>query len=146
MPFHPIPLYRDLLDLANQRVIIFEPTLAGIRDTMRLRALYRTQAVAAPTVLLLNRVGMPGGLTVAQVEDALESRVDMVIPDLPKRLAMAANMGEPAARQRGFFRIRVQDLARLVAFNRLLDSTASPEASRRAWQKKKRTWQVWKKR
>jgi pilus assembly protein CpaE len=144
VPFHPVPLYRDLLDLANQRVIVFEPTLAGIRDTVRLRAFYRNQAEAAPTVLLLNRAGMPGSLTVAQVEDALESRIDSVIPDLPKRLAAAANLGDPAARQRGFFRIRVQDLARLVAFNRLLDSASSLDTNRRSWQGKKSRWQIWK--
>jgi pilus assembly protein CpaE len=144
VPFHPLPLYRDLLDLANQRVIVFEPTLAGVRDTLRLRALHDGQGQSSPTVLLLNRVGMPGGLSLAQVEDALEGHVDMVIPDLPKRLAAAANMGEPAVRERGFFRVRVQDLARLVAFNRLLDSTTSPIATKRR-EEKKRGWQIWKK-
>jgi hypothetical protein len=70
--------------------------------------------------------------------------VDMAIPDLPKRLAAAANMGEPAIRQSGYFRLRVQDLARLVAFNRLLDSTASPVSTKRR-EDKKRGWQIWKK-
>jgi pilus assembly protein CpaE len=144
VPFQPVPLYRDLLDLASQRVIVLEPTLAGIRDTLRLRSLHDGQNDSSPTVLLLNRIGMPGGLTLAQVEDALEGHVDMAIPDLPKRLAAAANMGEPAIRQSGYFRLRVQDLARLVAFNRLLDSTASPVSTKRR-EDKKRGWQIWKK-
>lgn len=144
VPFHPVPLYRDLLDLASQRVIVFEPTLAGVRDALRLRALHDGQAQMAPTVLLLNRLGMPGGLTLAQVEDGLEGRVDMVIPDLPKRLAAAANLGDPAARQRGFFQIRVEELARLTAFNRLLDSATVPAAGKRR-SAKKRVWQIWKK-
>ncbi len=122
VPFQPVPLYRDLLDMATQRVIVFEPTLAGVRDTLRLRALYSNVSQLERTVLLLNRDGMPGGLTRAQVEDALEGCPDLIIPDLPKRLAIAANMGEPAVFQRSFFRLRVNDLARLVAFNRLLDS------------------------
>ena len=29
VPFAPVPLYRDLLDLAHQRVLVMEPTLAG---------------------------------------------------------------------------------------------------------------------
>ncbi len=145
VPFQPVPLYRDLLDLATQRVIVFEPTLAGVRDTLRLRALYSKVSQVERTVLLLNRDGMPGGLTRAQVEDALEGRPDLVIPDLPKRLADAANMGDPAARQRSFFRLRVNDLARLVAFNRLLDSgTAAPPPFKRTADRK-RIWQIWKK-
>jgi pilus assembly protein CpaE len=139
-----VPLYRDLLDLASQRVIVFEPTLAGVRDTLRLRALHDWQNQSSPTVLLLNRLGMPGGLALAEIEDALEGHVDVTIPDLPKRLAAAANMGEPAVRQSGFFRLRVHDRARLVAFNRLLDSTASPVTAKRRTEKK-RGWQVWKK-
>jgi pilus assembly protein CpaE len=144
VPFQPVPLYRDLLDLASQRVIVFEPTLAGARDALRLRALHDGQNQSSPTVLVLNRAGMPGGLTQAQIEDALEGRVNITIPDLPKRLAVAANMGQPAIRQRSFFRLRVGDLARLVAFNRLLDSSASQEIGRRLVDKKRR-WQFWKK-
>lgn len=145
VPFQPVPLYRDLLDLATQRVIVFEPTLAGVRDTLRLRALYGKAAQSEKTVLLLNRDGMPGGLTRAQIEDALEGHPDLVIPDLPKRLADAANMGDPATRHRSFFRLRVNDLARLVAFNRLLDSgTAAPPPFKRTADRK-RAWQIWKK-
>lgn len=145
VPFQPVPLYRDLLDLATQRVIVFEPTLAGVRDTLRLRALYSNVSQLERTVLLLNRDGMPGGLTRAQVEDALEGRPDLIIPDLPKRLAVAANMGEPAVLQRSFFRLRVNDLARLVAFNRLLDSgTAAAPTSKRTTDRK-RAWQFWRK-
>ncbi len=145
VPFQPVPLYRDLLDLATQRVIVFEPTLAGVRDTLRLRALYGNVAQSERTVLLLNRDGMPGGLTRAQVEEALEGSPDLVIPDLPKRLAAAANMGDPATRQRSFFRLRVNDLARLVAFNRLIDSDAAAAASAKRTADRKHFWQFWKK-
>ena len=144
VPFQPVPLYRDLLDLASQRVIVFEPTLAGVRDTLRLRALYSNTSQSEHTVLLLNRSSMPGGLTRAQVEDALEGRPDMEIPDLPKRLAAAANMGEPAVRHRSFFRLRVHDLARLVAFNRLLDSGTAAVPFKRTLDRK-RAWQFWSK-
>jgi pilus assembly protein CpaE len=145
VPFQPVPLYRDLLDLATQRVIVFEPTLAGVRDTLRLRALYSNVSQAERTVLLLNRDGMPGALTRAQVEDALEGRPDLVIPDLPKRLAAAANMGDPAVRHRSFFRLRVNDLARLVAFNRLLDSDAAAAAPSKRSADPRRVWKFWKK-
>jgi pilus assembly protein CpaE len=139
-----VPLYRDLLELASQRIIVFEPTLAGVRDAIRLRALHDGQAQSAPTIMLLNRLGMLGGLTLKQIEQALESRVDIVVPDMPKRLVAAANMGEPAVRGGGHFRIRVGDLARLVAFNRLLDSAPSPTGEKRR-EERRRGWRIWKK-
>jgi len=145
VPFQPVPLYRDLLDLATQRVIVFEPTLAGVRDTLRLRALYSNVSQAERTVLLLNRDGMPGALTRAQVEEALEGTPDLVIPDMPKRMANAANMGDPAMRRHGFFRLRVNDLARLVAFNRLLDSGTAAETPFKRTADRKHIWQFWKK-
>lgn len=130
VPFQPVPMYRDLLDLADQRVVVLEPMLAGVRDAMRLRRMYPTSG-ANRTVVVLNRMGMPGGLTLEQVEDALEATADLVIPDMPKRLADAANKGDPAVTGRSFFRVRVQDLARLVAFNRLVDAQAAASAVRR---------------
>lgn len=139
LPFQPVPLYRDLLDLASQRVIVFEPTLAGVRDTLRLRALHDGPTQSARAVLVLNRDGMPGALTRAQIDDTLQGQPHVVIPDMPKRLAAAANMGELAVRERGFFRVRVQDLARLVASNRLLDSASSSVAVKRH-EEKSRNW------
>jgi pilus assembly protein CpaE len=123
VPFQPVPLYRDLLDIADQRVVVFEPLLAGVRDAMRLRALY-PGTPQSPTVMVMNRDGMPGGMKVAQVEATLECKLDLVIPDLPKRMANAANSGDPAITGRTFFRIRIQEIARLVAHNRLADTGA----------------------
>jgi pilus assembly protein CpaE len=138
-----VPLYRDLLDLASQRVIVFEPTLAGVRDALRLRSLHDGANRSMNTVLVLNRDGMPGGVTHTQIEEALGGDPDLIIPDMPKRLAAAANMGEPAVRERSFFRVRVQDLARLVAFNRLLDSSTTPTIAMRR-EEIKRGWRIWR--
>ena len=44
VPFAPVPLYRDLLDLVDQRVLVMEPTLAAVRDTLRLLALPAEQS------------------------------------------------------------------------------------------------------
>ena len=52
-------------------------------------------------------------------------------------------MGEPAIVQKTFFRHRVHDLAQLVAFNRLLDSSVAPITGKRQ-SEKKRGWQLWK--
>ena len=135
VPFSPAHLNRDLLAHAHQRVLVLEPTLASVRDALRLMSLPRGPLQAKNAVLVLNRVGLPGGLSRKQVEDALKARVDVAIVDLPKRLGMAAALGEPASVAKGPFKAGISELARQVAFERLLDSTmlaaAAPEASGR---------------
>ncbi len=127
LPFTGLLMHRDLLMLAHQRVLVTEPTLAGVRDTLRLLALPNGPQQPRRAVIVLNRMGLPGGLTRRQVEEALKMKVDVVVPDLPKIVGNAASLGEPAAAARGGFRTGVLDMAREVAFVRLLD--ASPEQS-----------------
>ena len=119
-----MPLYRDLLDLVDQRVLVMEPTLAAVRDTLRLLALPGGAEQPQRAVVVLNRVGMPGGLTRTQVEDALKMKVDVAIPDLPRQVGNAATLGEPAMAQSSGFRAGVIELARQVAFVGLLDSAS----------------------
>ena len=127
VPFRPSPLTRDLLDLVQQRVLVTLPTLSGVRETLRLMALPAGSAQARRAVLVLNRDGMPGGLTRRQMEDSLRVKVDVVIPDLPRLVCSAENLGEPAAKSRGAFRTGIADLAREVAF------ASSGVAPRRRW-------------
>jgi pilus assembly protein CpaE len=123
VPFAPAPFYRDLLDLAQQRVLVLAPTLASIRDTRRLLALPNGPAQTRRAVLVLNRLGIVSGLTRRQVEDALETKIDVVIPDLPRQIGQATTMGEPAAAAKGQFHAGIVELAKQVAFERLLDSS-----------------------
>lgn len=121
VPFVPMPLYRDLLEMAKQRVLVLNPNLAGVRDSLRLLALPNGPMQARRAVVVLNRLGMPGGLTRKQVEDGLKMQADVVIPDLPRRLGNAATMGEPATAMRGGFQSAIAQLAREVATVRALD-------------------------
>ena len=73
-------------------------------------------------MLVLNRLGLPGGLSRRQVEDALKVKVDVTIPDLPKQVHAAATLGKPAAEARGAFREAILSLSRQVAASRLIDS------------------------
>ena len=132
VPFGPAPLARDLLELGQQRVLVTIPTLAGVRETLRLMALPAGGAQARRAVLVLNRDGMPGGLTRRQMESALGMAVDVAIPDLPRVLCAAENMGVPAAKARGAFRTAIAGLAQEVAF------TATAAAPARRWPWKRR--------
>ncbi len=129
VPFAPLPLFRDLLDLAHQRVLVLDPSLAAVRDTLRLLALPPGKSQPRRAVVVLNRVGRPGGLARREIEDALKMKPDVVIPDLPRLAGHAASMGEPVVNARSGFRAGVIALAREVAFVRLLDSSAGAKST-----------------
>ena len=129
VPFRPLPLNRDLLDLAHRRVLVMEPTLAAVRDAIRLMGMKAGAHQTRRPILVLNRQGQPGGLNRRQFEDALKSKVDITIPDLPKQVGQAATLGKPAAEIRGPFQQAIKDLSGLVAGSRLLDAVGGEEQS-----------------
>jgi pilus assembly protein CpaE len=116
VPSSPVPVYRELLMLAHQRVLVMDPTLASMRNTLRLLALPTGPDQVRRAVIVLNRLGQPGGLTRPQIEEALEMAVDVVIPYQPRQVGMAATMGSPACVTSGGFRSGILSLAREVAF------------------------------
>jgi len=130
VPFAPLQLHRDLLELSHQRVLVMHPSLAGVRETLRLLALPNGPMQPRRAVVVLNRVGIAGGLTRKQVEDALKMKVDVAIPDLPRQLGAAANMGQPASAMRGGFRGAITQLANEVAFVRVQDTQPGDKAGR----------------
>ncbi len=97
VPFRPMELNQDLLDQAQQRVVVMQPTLVSVREVLRLLALPVGTEQARRPILVLNRAGRPGGLTAAQVQHALGTTPDVVIPDLPRPMEAAATLGKPAA-------------------------------------------------
>lgn len=121
VPFAPVPLYRDLLELVDQRVLVLDPTLLSVRSAVRLLALPRGTTQEQRPVLVLNRNGMPGGLPRKQIEDALKMKMDVVIPDLPRQMGNAVTLGEPAISNCTPFRAAIEVLTGKVAFARLLD-------------------------
>ena len=128
VPCSALPLHRELLMLAHQRVVVMDPTLASVRDTLRLMALPNGPMQPRRSVLVLNRDNLPGGLTRRQLEEGLKMKPDVAIPNLPKVVGHAASMGEPAMAARGGFRTGMMQLVREVAFVRLLDSGAPGNA------------------
>ena len=126
VPFRPDPLFRDLLDLANQRVIVMEPTLASVRDALRLLALPATPGQTRRAIVVLNRASSSGGITRRQVEEALGLSADVAIPNLPRQISGAATLGEAALSRHSGFRAAITELARQAAPVRLADTAPSP--------------------
>jgi pilus assembly protein CpaE len=138
VPFR-IPLYDELLELPHQRILVMLPTLGSIRATLRHLAAVPKAEQAKRPVLVLNRLGTPGSLTRAEVEEALGVKVEVVIPDQPRQVAAAATMGELAMLTRGGFRNGILELARHVSFVGLHDTlrgasaTKGDRADHRGW-------------
>jgi pilus assembly protein CpaE len=139
-PFAPVPLYRNLLELVDQRVLVMDPTLASVRDTVRLLSLPRGRTQDQRAIVVLNRIGITGGLTRRQVEDALKMKVDVAIQDMPRQLGNAATLGEPAINTSGGLRSAIVELARQVASQRLLDAASDALRDAEGAQKKRWPW------
>jgi pilus assembly protein CpaE len=109
--WQPLPFCRDLLAGAHHRVLVLTPSLGSVRDALRMMPGGLGQQRAT---LVLNRLGMPGGLKRTQIEEALKTKVDVVIPDLPRQIGHAVTMGDPAVNQSGAFRAAIVDLSAQV--------------------------------
>ncbi len=116
VPFLPMPCNRELIEYAHHRVIVMDPSLASVRDTLRLLGLPNGPWQPQSPTIVLNRQGRPGGLTRKQIEEALKVKIDVVIPDIPKQLNESASFGEPAVASSGPFRQAIIDLSREIGF------------------------------
>jgi len=101
-----------------------EPTLAAVRDALRVLALQTGAQQTRQSLVLLNKLGIPGTMTRSQVEAALQHEIEVVVPYLPRVINPAATMGTPAAMPRSGFSSAIRDLAREVAST----SVAKPAA------------------
>lgn len=107
---------RGLFDLAHQRILITEPSVAGARDVLRYLAIPQASALpgaalTGSTLVVLNQMGTKGGLSLAQFEKATGRKPDLVIPHMKGALRTAADLGEPAGATVRPFRKAMAELA-----------------------------------
>jgi len=76
-------------------VVVMTPDLASIRDADRLTQLAANLGTSHTTTVL-NRLGMLGGLKLPLIEQGLNAKPTILIPELAKQLGRAANLGKPA--------------------------------------------------
>ncbi len=110
----------ELFEVAHQRVLVTEPSVAGARDVLRYLAMSQPSALPGSAMLgaipnsvmvVLNQAGMKGSLSLAQFERAIGRKPDLVIPHMRGALRDAANLGEPAAARTRPFCRAMQELA-----------------------------------
>lgn len=117
------PFSRDLMSLAQQRVIVMDPSMVSVRNLERLQALAREYSITSRPLVVLNKAQTPGGLSQSYLEQSMGLRFDAVIPDLPRIVPKANQFGTPAASVRGPFRDAIATLAKA------LGATSSAEIS-----------------
>ncbi|WP_176953050.1 AAA family ATPase [Belnapia rosea] len=114
LPMPPGPAERAVLAAARHSLLVLGPDIAGIRDALALRKLAATMGSSRSTIVL-NRSGLPGGLKPKLVEEGLGAPPDVVIPDLPRHLPRAANLGQPASRENAVLRRALAPLLQDIA-------------------------------
>jgi pilus assembly protein CpaE len=116
VPFVPSAFHQELLEFNHHRVIVTDPSLAGIRDTLRLLELPKGIWQPQRPTLVLNRQGLPGALTRHEIEKGEKIKFDVVIPYLPDQLNESARFGEPAVARHGAFHNAIVGLSHEVGF------------------------------
>lgn len=101
--------------LCQQKIIVLNPTLPGLRDTIREMSLAFSNGHGTRPVLVLNKSGQPGGLSRQEIEGGLGRKIDVVFPYLPKLINNSEISGVPAASIDGPFKDAVISLAQEAA-------------------------------
>jgi pilus assembly protein CpaE len=109
-----LPFARDLQLLAEQRVIIVDPTLLAVRNFEKISQMMHGAGQLRKPTVVLNFADRAGGLSQTRMEQMLGLRFDAIIPDLARVLSKAAVFGEPAAAIKGPFRNAVFAIAKAV--------------------------------
>ncbi len=96
MPMPPSPAEREALLLARQALLVLNPEVASLRDAQQMKRLIDLQIGGGRILTVLNRSNMVGALSLDMVKQGLGSKPEVVIPDLPKAIVRAANLGKAA--------------------------------------------------
>jgi pilus assembly protein CpaE len=118
--------FRKILQMADVRVIVLDPTLRSIRDTVRIRELFPEDAEHR-NMLVINRNGEggKGAMTVQEIESALEVHPKVVIPFLPRLFSATLSKGQIPAEAQGSYSHAIGELA--------ADISGRTREQRRGW-------------
>jgi len=96
MPVPPTLADRQALAVARQTLLVFGPDMASLRDVERARKMVSALTGASRTMTVLNRANIPAGLKPNIIVEALGAKPDVSIPDMPRQISRATNLGRAA--------------------------------------------------
>ncbi|HEU0117747.1 MAG TPA: AAA family ATPase [Alphaproteobacteria bacterium] len=96
MPRHLLAAQKRLLASANEIVLVTELSLAGIRDTLRIKTALGTLGCTATLTVVASRTGATkaGQVDATAFEKGAQIKIDLTIPEDQKTVATAANSGK----------------------------------------------------
>lgn len=115
LPMPPGPVERAVIAASRQVLIVFGPDVGGLRDAIAMKRFIVSQGTGTHPIMVLNRMGLPGGLTPKLIEEGLQGKPDYVIPFMPKPLLRAFNLGLPAFKESPPFAKALGPLVREVS-------------------------------
>lgn len=89
LPQRFLSSYKSVLERSSKVVVVADLSLASIRDTIRLLGFIREIAPDAQTLVVANKYGTQTEVTKQNFEEAVECKIDALIP-LDQRSAIAA--------------------------------------------------------
>ncbi len=98
MPMPPTAAERQALLLARHALMVIGPDVGSLHNAGQAKRMITGLIGSGRTLTILNRSDAPGTLKNDLVTEGLGVAPDMMIPDLQKPLAQAANLGLPALR------------------------------------------------
>ncbi|GBR02461.1 AAA family ATPase [Acetobacter oeni] len=122
---------KSIIDICDQKVVILDPTLPALRDTLRIIAASRSNTQGVRPLIVLNKFGQPGSLSLSEVTNGLGRQPDVVVPFLPKILNEAEISGYPAVQGNNSFKSSIEILAQEAASVSMNEKSSGPGVIRR---------------
>ena len=111
--------HRDALNGADAVVVVTDLTLAGMRDTLRLTSFAKRVASEGKVITVANRVGADkkGAVPKVDFEKGIEGKIDHVLPEDMKSMALANHTGKAVAAVAGSAKLTqaFRDVSRQLA-------------------------------
>ncbi|MFM2149765.1 MAG: hypothetical protein RLZZ187_2071 [Pseudomonadota bacterium] len=119
VPTPPSLADRQALAVARQTLVVFSPDMVALREAEQARRLVTGLTGAGRTLMVMNRAGCPGALSMPVIKEALGGKPDVLIPDLPREVPKATNLGRPALRDSRALRRALAPLTQEVCGTRI---------------------------
>ena len=96
LPRHLLAAQKRLLTSAHEIVLVTELSLAGIRDTLRIKTALNNLSCTAVLTVVASRMGptRTGHVDAASFEKGAQIKIDLVVPEDQKSVTIAANSGK----------------------------------------------------
>lgn len=114
IPARPLGFAGEILALAQQRILITEPTPQSVRLAQRWMELPAGAMQTRRPIVILNKYHRKRSIPVAKIEQELGTEIAVIVPDVGAPSARAADLGESLIGQKGKFRDALVKLAQLV--------------------------------